>query len=95
MITEGMKDLYIYTTRVYRTKAGTLRFPEEVELEQQGWSRAWADVTTATTFVVYRRPFHGELERCQHGVTVIPGTEKLSERCDRCEDLWRLAGRPS
>jgi hypothetical protein len=42
---------YEYTTRTYPTKAEVIATPSVAD----GWSKVWADVTTKTTFVVFRR----------------------------------------
>jgi hypothetical protein len=47
---------YEYITRLVETdisKVAHSSFDED--LESEGWKRAWADITTETTFIVYRR----------------------------------------
>lgn len=46
---------YEYTTREMPTTHTVFHSSTDTEMEAQGWSRAWADVTTEGTFIVYRR----------------------------------------
>jgi hypothetical protein len=46
---------YEYMTREFPTKIGEVTPEFEAELEAKGWRRAWADIGTEGTFVVYRR----------------------------------------
>ncbi len=55
---QWIHPLYEYTTRTVPYEGSLVlssSFSTDKDLEEQGWRRVWADVTTEGTFLVYRR----------------------------------------
>lgn len=57
---EFKNSRYEYITREFETDIDNYHPSFEKSLEDEGWRRAWADITMEGTFVVYRReiPIH-------------------------------------